>query len=70
MSLRYLRLPLPLLISARDRPTLISLNRFEKKKNIALAVESYALLRKQAQNIGPIRLVLAGESLVGDGVSN
>ena len=29
-------------------------------------MESYALLRKQAQNTGPIRLVLAGESLTED----
>ncbi|KAH8114219.1 mannosyltransferase [Phellopilus nigrolimitatus] len=46
-----------------DRPTLLSLNRFEKKKNIALALNSFALLRQSAS--GPalshtLRLVLAG----------
>ncbi|KAF8626210.1 hypothetical protein AX15_004900 [Amanita polypyramis BW_CC] len=46
-----------------DRPTLLSLNRFEKKKNAALAVDAFALLRRKVadqpehQNV---RLVLAG----------
>ncbi|THH18006.1 hypothetical protein EW146_g2937 [Bondarzewia mesenterica] len=50
----------------RDRPTFLSLNRFEKKKNVALAVHSYALLKKQSSASGPSeklqasRLVLAG----------
>ncbi|THH20044.1 hypothetical protein EW146_g1222 [Bondarzewia mesenterica] len=49
-----------------DRPTFLSLNRFEKKKNVALAVHSYALLKKQSSASGPSeklqasRLVLAG----------
>ncbi|KAL0567648.1 Alpha-1,3-mannosyltransferase-like protein [Marasmius crinis-equi] len=44
-----------------DRPTLLSLNRFEKKKNAALAISAFALLRSrnhtQLQNM---RLVLGG----------
>ncbi|KIJ63379.1 glycosyltransferase family 4 protein [Hydnomerulius pinastri MD-312] len=46
-----------------QRPTLISLNRFEMKKNAALAIEAFALLRDKpsvshiSQNM---RLVLAG----------
>lgn len=47
----------------RDRPTLLSLNRFEKKKNAALAIEAFARLRKKLPADSPlkdIRLVLAG----------
>ncbi|TCD63974.1 Alpha-1,3-mannosyltransferase-like protein [Steccherinum ochraceum] len=46
-----------------DRPTLLSLNRYEKKKNIALAIESFAKLRQSAfANSGQttMRLVIAG----------
>ncbi|KAI0062067.1 alpha-1,3-mannosyltransferase ALG2 [Artomyces pyxidatus] len=48
-----------------DRPTFLSLNRFEKKKNAALAIESFALLKKQLANEGRAdfkvsRLVIAG----------
>lgn len=49
-----------------DRPTLLSLNRFEKKKNAALAIDAFALLSKkldaQAQ-FADMRLVLAGTSI-------
>ncbi|KAH8814500.1 alpha-1,3-mannosyltransferase ALG2 [Flagelloscypha sp. PMI_526] len=40
-----------------DRPTLLSINRFEKKKNVALAVSAYAVVRKDHSTL---RLVLAG----------
>ncbi|KAJ3711637.1 glycosyltransferase family 4 protein [Lentinula guzmanii] len=43
-----------------DRPTLISLNRFEKKKNVALAVEAFARIRAQEPNSANLRLVLGG----------
>ncbi|CDO71889.1 hypothetical protein BN946_scf184940.g36 [Trametes cinnabarina] len=48
-----------------DRPTLLSLNRFEQKKNAGLAIDSFALLRaKLASSPGDhprkLRLVLAG----------
>jgi glycosyltransferase involved in cell wall biosynthesis len=49
----------------RDCPTLLSLNRFEKKKNAALAISSFALLktklvhRKELKNM---RLMIAGET--------
>jgi len=36
------------------------LNRFEKKKNAALAIESFAILKKLPSFYG-LRLVLAGE---------
>lgn len=42
-----------------DRPTLVSLNRYEKKKNAALAIDAFALVKKE--NAG-LRLVVAGES--------
>jgi len=49
-----------------DRPTLVSLNRFEKKKNVALAVEAFSMIRQQltaqdkACGLDKLRLVLAG----------
>ncbi|EIM82392.1 glycosyltransferase family 4 protein [Stereum hirsutum FP-91666 SS1] len=51
-----------------DRPTLLSLNRFEKKKNVALAITSFALLRKSlaasptstSTSFTNSRLVIAG----------
>ncbi|THH08698.1 hypothetical protein EW145_g2518 [Phellinidium pouzarii] len=46
-----------------DRPTLLSLNRFERKKNIELALKSFALLRRSASDFAStqdLRLVLAG----------
>jgi alpha-1,3/alpha-1,6-mannosyltransferase len=50
-----------------DRPTLLSLNRFEKKKNTALAVQAFALLRKRLSQkpdgTSNMRLVLAGTHL-------
>jgi alpha-1,3/alpha-1,6-mannosyltransferase len=50
-----------------ERPTLISLNRFEKKKNTALAIEAFALLRERLDagsgdiSSKRLRLVIAGE---------
>ncbi|KXN91966.1 Alpha-1,3/1,6-mannosyltransferase ALG2 [Leucoagaricus sp. SymC.cos] len=43
-----------------SRPTLLSLNRFEKKKNAALAVKSFALLKRKSLSARGLRLVLAG----------
>ncbi|KAF9071839.1 alpha-1,3-mannosyltransferase ALG2 [Rhodocollybia butyracea] len=43
-----------------ERPTLISLNRFEKKKNAALAVEAFARIRGRDSNASNLRLVLGG----------
>ncbi|EIW60942.1 alpha-1,3-mannosyltransferase ALG2 [Trametes versicolor FP-101664 SS1] len=47
-----------------DRPTLLSVNRFESKKNAALAIDSFALLRRKlSRDNAPsrkTRLVLAG----------
>ncbi|KAF8431835.1 hypothetical protein L210DRAFT_2892865 [Boletus edulis BED1] len=48
---------------SREQPTLISLNRFEMKKNAALAIEAFALLRDKASTqhlTRNMRLVLAG----------
>ncbi|KAK2460689.1 hypothetical protein APHAL10511_007159 [Amanita phalloides] len=46
-----------------QRPTLLSLNRFEKKKNAALAIRAFALLRPKLalrSEYKNVRLVLAG----------
>lgn len=43
------------------QPTLVSLNRFEKKKNAALAVRALAKLRARARpEVLELRLVIAG----------
>ena len=50
----------------RDRPTFLSLNRFEKKKNIGLAIDAFALFRQELTKAGnrvPMqnsRLVIGG----------
>ncbi|KAI0093844.1 alpha-1,3-mannosyltransferase ALG2 [Irpex rosettiformis] len=46
-----------------ERPTLLSLNRFEKKKNTVLAIDAFALLLNKLPDNSPLknmRLVLAG----------
>ncbi|KAI6022008.1 glycosyltransferase family 4 protein [Pisolithus marmoratus] len=45
---------------ASSRPTLLSLNRFEMKKNAALAVEAFSCLRGRPTVPKGMRLVLAG----------
>ncbi|KAJ3887525.1 alpha-1,3-mannosyltransferase ALG2 [Lentinula edodes] len=45
---------------SRLSATLISLNRFEKKKNVALAVEAFARIRTQEPSTSNLRLVLGG----------
>lgn len=49
---------------ASSRPTLVSFNRFEAKKNVALAIESFAQLKKSnlvPQSVGEgLRLVIGG----------
>ncbi|KAG0699001.1 mannosyltransferase [Suillus ampliporus] len=45
---------------ASHRRTLLSLSRFEMKKNAALAIEAYAILRNKVPAIPDTRLVLAG----------
>ncbi|GHJ88477.1 hypothetical protein NliqN6_4879 [Naganishia liquefaciens] len=43
-----------------DRPTLLSLNRFEGKKNVALAVEAFHLARREETFDQTTRLVIGG----------
>ncbi|KAG2151145.1 glycosyltransferase family 4 protein [Suillus bovinus] len=43
-----------------QRRTLLSLNRFEMKKNAALAIEAFAILRNRDPKTSDVRLVLAG----------
>ncbi|KAG1819808.1 glycosyltransferase family 4 protein [Suillus subaureus] len=45
---------------ASQRRTLLSLNRFEMKKNAALAIEAFAILRNKDPSTSNVRLVLAG----------
>jgi alpha-1,3/alpha-1,6-mannosyltransferase len=50
-----------------NRQTLISLNRFEAKKNVALAIQAFAKLRSDAlipsESFTGLRLVVGGESM-------
>ncbi|KAL7418615.1 Alpha-1,3-mannosyltransferase-like protein [Cryptotrichosporon argae] len=45
-----------------DRPTLLSLNRFEEKKNVALAIRAFAKLKEllPERQFADLRLVIAG----------
>lgn len=65
------------LVDDADRPTLLSINRFEAKKNIALALDAFALVRREraasssSSSKAPLRLVVAGgyDRRVGDNVA-
>ena len=49
---------------------IVSINRFERKKNVALAVEAFVHLQRHRSKAakplatGPLQLILAGEALV------
>jgi hypothetical protein len=43
-----------------DCPTLLSLNRFEGKKNIILALQAFSMLLDRRGDLSNLRLVLAG----------
>ncbi|KAH7928144.1 alpha-1,3-mannosyltransferase ALG2 [Leucogyrophana mollusca] len=55
------------------RPTLLSLNRFEMKKNAALAIDAFALLRSKSHEskTSETRLIIAGgyDPRVGDNIA-
>ncbi|CAO1619312.1 unnamed protein product [Parajaminaea phylloscopi] len=64
------------IVAGTDRPTIISVNRFEAKKNVALALEAFAGLRKEQASSGDgaasrFRLVIAGgyDSRVRDNIA-
>ena len=52
------------------RSVIVSINRFERKKNVALAVEAFVHLQRHRSKAakplatGPLQLILAGEALV------
>jgi alpha-1,3/alpha-1,6-mannosyltransferase len=48
-------------VTCRDRPTLLSLNRFEGKKNVALAIEAFHRARPEKEFDQTTRLVIGGE---------
>jgi glycosyltransferase involved in cell wall biosynthesis len=50
-------------LACSNYPTLLSLNRFEKKKNAALAITSFSKLKAKVPELQNMRLVLAGPSL-------
>jgi alpha-1,3/alpha-1,6-mannosyltransferase len=55
---------------ASQRRTLLSVNRFEMKKNVALAIEAFSILRNKDPNSSDVRLVLAGgyDPRLGDNI--
>jgi glycosyltransferase involved in cell wall biosynthesis len=54
-----------------DRPTLLSLNRFEEKKNVALAIKAFSKLQTSellpADQFTKLRLVIGGKCFYGIG---
>lgn len=61
-----------------SKTTVLSINRFEAKKNVALALEAFAIAQKEmaatstsGDDVGPMRLVLVGgyDKRVGDNVA-
>ena len=61
-----------------SKTTLLSINRFEAKKNVALALEAFAIAQKEmaatstaGNDVGPMRLILVGgyDKRVGDNVA-
>lgn len=66
----YVHLECPADIARSDRTTLISLNRFEAKKNIALAVSSFARLKSQnlvdPARFSSLRLIIGGPLHIED----
>jgi alpha-1,3/alpha-1,6-mannosyltransferase len=55
------------LIILSNQPTLLSLNRFEEKKNVALAIKAFSTLQTSqlipAEQFTKLRLVVGGKSL-------
>ena len=66
-----MRVPVPahfpcLILSLSGRPTFLSFNRFEKKKNVALAIDAFALFKQQLTKVETrnslqnLRLIVGG----------
>src|ERR1700677_2955686 len=51
----------------RDRPTVISFNRFEKKKNVALAIDAFALFKQQLAKVEALNSLQNLRLVVGGG---
>ena len=52
-------------LPSRDRPTILSFNRFEKKKNVALAIDAFALFKQrlakaESSSLQNLRLIVGG----------
>ncbi|PKI82975.1 hypothetical protein MVES1_003127 [Malassezia vespertilionis] len=55
---RQMHIAVQLVLNRKDSPTFVSVNRFEAKKNIALALDTIAMLRQK--NTRRVRLICAG----------
>lgn len=51
----------------RDRPTFLSLNRFEKKKNVALAIDAFALFKQGLTKAGNDEAPRSPRLVIGGG---
>jgi alpha-1,3/alpha-1,6-mannosyltransferase len=51
----------------RDRPTFLSLNRFEKKKNVALAIDAFALFKQALMKAGNRERLRNSRLVIGGG---
>ena len=51
----------------RDRPTFLSLNRFEKKKNVALAIDAFALFKEGRTKAGNRNAPRSPRLVIGGG---
>jgi alpha-1,3/alpha-1,6-mannosyltransferase len=51
----------------RDRPTFLSLNRFEKKKNVALAIDAFALFKQGLTKAGNDEVERSPRLVIGGG---
>ncbi|KAI9462546.1 glycosyltransferase family 4 protein [Russula earlei] len=56
-----------ILMVSSDRPTFLSLNRFEKKKNIALAIDAFALFKQGLLEAGNNVLLQRSRLVIGGG---
>ena len=53
--------------AVRDRPTVLSFNRFEKKKNVALAIDAFALFKQQLTKVETQNSLQNPRLIVGGG---
>ncbi|KAH9996682.1 mannosyltransferase [Russula compacta] len=56
-----------IIMVSSDRPTFLSLNRFEKKKNVALAIDAFALFKREFVKAGKHEPLQSPRLVIGGG---